>query len=734
MKHNFLMKFFSYVVLSAFLNLVFSPVLLAMGDPEHMGNTGECTRPLSISSRRSVKSSLGEEEAGFPSSQSPRVQRTEDDLLAPFLAYCQRRAEDHSGRKKIFDALSALEMGLNPDPSAFQKYGPAIGAGLIAAGASAALAELYAIDPGLGVLLGLPSNLHFFIPPTRTIVAGAFAGALTLVTAFPQMRDRLTGVTQTSSRFTSKAEGEQSLGKRAVLKGMTLGTCVILVLKNMVVFAETNTGISRTYTVFAAVAGPFFGLYKVIAVYGASKTQWARMYRWCESKIYKFRGMTRPGEVERDVVRTRLANGLRKLIEDRALGGGETEALFDDIQALHQSGKKQMIRWRTEVQTLKQQLSISRDLKEQKTLRDSIQTLEKSILALQRTLTLATVKMLHDFDREGAHFPEHLNHPKWYGDHPWWYNAARGSGYVLGGFSFYALGWSWKYVLNKIIGGDIEGHKQGDDDNIPYDPYVLPNAAVDPFATVLTVGYGAYLAEATAGTFGRIASSVMRYNPVQNERYIKTSEVTHHRVRGGTRFLNWGSQTYQELPAALLGGTGMGYAGIPLSRQWVTLAPYMVAMGAAGEVLSGDVFQSGVTLVMNRFERSRRGTDHKAQAVGDLFAASDTWVKTLRGDVMGPLVAFLGKEDLLKEEDEVGETPETQEKEDHRREEVHVLSERYESFPRVSEEDHPDLTRPLLRPFGNRRVSGIGRWIQRVQDWWRGNNRSFHEEYVLQEV
>ena len=645
MEHKFLFKLFSYVILISFMNMSLMPVLQAMDDSDF--RNGE-ERPLlkrSPTSSQGSLNSLVDEENG--NSHTQGVQVPKNECLEPFLAFCKKIQTENLSldEQGLFEAFSALGLGLDPKPSKAQKYGPPMGAGVIAAGAALALAELYMYDNGVIILIGLPTtHINYSgLPPTPAVIAGIFAGGLILLGGGIQMDERLKNMFSKSSRYKPKAEPEQGIIKKTMLTGMTLGTCVIFGFKGMFAFVTANTGYGASFEAFAAVTGVPFGVYKLIVTYHFAKTKWTAIFEWTQEKIYKWRGGSRPGEEERNFLRQRLGNGLRKVIADK-VPGGETGRLFDEIHELHTAGKNQMNCWKTEIKNLRGQLSTAHSTEHQQRLQSNIDTLKKNILALQRTLTLATVKMLYDFDKEEAHFPEHLKESRWYGHHPLWYRAAQGGGVVLGGLSAYAIGWAWKYITSTL------DHPVQDDDG--YTPYWLPNAIADTPAVLITMFYVPCLTVAAASILGKLASFAMDYNPVQNDPYIETAEVTYARVRMVASFMNWCSHTYQEIPGALVGGSGMGWAGIPLADQWWTLAPTMAVMGAGSHVLSEEVLQSYVTKLMNRFHKSDGGIDAKRQAVAGLLKTTDDWLKTLRGNYVFDLKNLLDNdfEELFKVE------------------------------------------------------------------------------------
>ena len=634
------------MILTSFLNLSFLPAIQAMEDPDTQG--GE-ERPLLNRSNSPSQASLiplHDEE-----SQSRDLQRgpiSEEERLAPFLAYCQRLQGVVTDENRLFVAFSYANLGLDPEPSKAQKYGLPIGTGLIASGAAAALAELYMFDSGVDTIIGLPAETFYGLPPTRAVIAGIFAGGLLLIGGGIQLEDRLSNMMSTSSKYQSKAEEEQSLKKKVTLAGLTLVTATVFGFKGLYAFATTNTGQGVGSTVFAAIAGPFYGTYKLIVVSHFARTKWTEIFKWTEEKIYRWGRSVRPGQEEREVLRKSLANSLRKVIADTEKGG-EVETLFDEIHELHKAGKNQMNRWQEEIKRLQGQLSRLSPNEDKEKLHASIEVLKTNILFLQRTLTLATLKMLSDFDKEERYFPKHLKKSPWYGHQPWWYRAAQGGGFVLGGLSAYAIGWAWKFITSTL------DHPIQDDDG--YVVYYLPNAVADIPAVLITMFYVPCLAVASSSILAKLASAAMKYNPVQNDAFIETSDITYSRARGVATFLNWCSHTYQEIPGALVGGTGMGYAGIPLADQWWTLAPTMAVMGAGSHVLSEETLQKYVTKLMNRFYKSKGDLDAKRQFIGDLLKASDDFLKVLRGDYILELKGVLDQdfEEIFKIENEHGE-------------------------------------------------------------------------------
>ncbi|OYZ37936.1 MAG: hypothetical protein B7Y25_02660 [Alphaproteobacteria bacterium 16-39-46] len=611
-----------------------------MEDSEIQGEMRPLLKQSPASSQESLDS-LVDKESG--NAHTRGVQLSKNEYLETFLAYCKKiQTEDLSlDEKGVFEALSAVNMGLDPELSKIQKYGVPIGAGLITAGAAAALAELYMFDDLVSVLFKMPSGTYSGLPSTQLLIAGISAGGLILVGGWPQMDERMKNMVSTSSKYKPKAEEEQGIAKKITLAGMTLITSAIFGFKGLFAFVTTNTGYGASFEAFAGVTGPFFGVYKLIVTYHFAKTKWTAIFRWTEEKIYKWRGVPRPGEEERNLLRQSLANGLRKIIADK-VPEGETERLFDEIHELHEGGKNQMNLWKTGIKNLRAQLSNTHSIEHQQTIQSSIDALKKNILVLQRTLTLATVKILYDFDKEGAHFPEHLRESRWYGHPPLWYRAAQAGGVVLGGLSAYAIGWAWKYITSTL------DRPVQDDDG--FTPYYLSNAVADTSAVLITTFYVPCLTVVAASISGRLASFAMNYNPVQNSPHIETAEVTYSRVRMVASFLNWCSHTYQEMPGALVGGTAMYYAGIPLAQQWWTLAPAMAVMGAGSHVLSEEVLQSYVTKLMNWLHKSDGGIDAKRQAVADLLKVTDDWLKTLRGNYVVDLKNLLDKDfkDLFK--------------------------------------------------------------------------------------
>ena len=484
---------------------------------------------------------------------------------------------------------------------------------------SAAIASLFLSDATTLSFLEYPfdDDAYVVIPPftSTDIIASSFAGALTLPDYYLLISHFLKG-------GYAPFKNHHSIEEQDLIKKIgfyTLAGPTIAVLMTQMLYAYATNAVGTEGGVYAlgnrglqiAVSIPFFAL-QLLKDYRSFSVNYRLMYEALSSKAANIMDRNPKGTEEKKTIRERFAFGMRKLLKD----SGKTTELHDSLGGIQGTVK-------TKRHHLTEQLAIlkaKQGTENSRIHQQEIEALENQLQDLEAREALALIKHLYMFDQEGEYKPGNA--------HPWWYYAARGVGITgIGGLSSVAVWYGMTFVANELGANDSLSYGAGTMASLVAIPYLMDR--------------GRLWLEGTTSLF-------THYNPIENESKISSSIVDFSLLNKIISPLNMIKSTYLMIPAAMVGGAGMGLgigsAAPPMlwRTQLKFIIPSMIGWGAAenkntGPRLLGSIARSAQYFGFHDEKMTQR------QEVADWFHRADRWVEKLAGHHVPELKELLDK-------------------------------------------------------------------------------------------
>ncbi len=423
-------------------------------------------------------------------------------------------------------------------------------------------------------------------------------------------------------------------GGGAILTGKALFALYEVDVKNYgVVDSPWYTGITMTG----------FTVYQIFRVQDMLSNAWLTASHFTGKQWRHYVRGDNSHDEDRGRLKSVFATGFRKLLLSEHAGtpqdqrqslNSTIEDLYDGLREDHEDFLEEIGILEAQISSLNQ-ISKARKLSEEE--QWQIKELRKWSKELKAFEVLVALKRLHEFSTESD---EEVSYkPKSYWKPTWWY-VAKGAGVATVGLAATCAWYGWQHVVNTTYGDVILG---SDDD----DAFVLPETTYDTLGTLLALPYIGILMKTVPDKFARIASLVMDYNPTMNADRIMDPTVVGAGRKSIGALAKGMRSWFAALPVALVGGEGMAANNIPLSQQWWTLVPNMVAAGCFEDGTSEpDMYE-----LINRFMKATE-LQHQKQDVADLLTSASRYLKHLDKEDLITLQEFFAKpwEDILPDE------------------------------------------------------------------------------------
>ena len=611
MSKEYFYRSFVYVLVFSLLNMQFSSVAYGMRqeggtasvDEAYMDKTGKSAIRLSELRKTDLTQPILDQQSGNIST-SHALLTTEEikDSFKPVL---------RSFMEKIYT---------NEDRSTQTRWIILGVAGIWAGFASLAILSLFMEDGSTLSFLEYPvdDDASVTVPPITTTeyVIGSVAGALVLPDLLSLASHALKGGYAPFKNHRSIEE--QDPLKRIVFYTLAAPTVAILMAQLLYAYITNVVGAEgdAVYVLYdrglqIAPAVPFFSL-QLLKDYRSFSVNYRLLYESSRKKIDKIRGIKREGEEDKSAIRVRLAHGMRKLLKEP----DQTETLSLTIEKLFE-------KTRTERHAIKEKLTALRTIQSPEVIsvhQQQITALEAQLEDLEAQTTLKLFKLLYTFDQE-----EEYKAGK---SHPWWYYGAGMTGIALGGLASETNWYGNVLIANDSLGASYtQSYRLGTLASFVAVPYLMDR--------------GRFWLEG-------LTSLIHRYNPVENERTIRSPVVDFSKLHLTMNLLNMAKCTYLMIPATMVGGgamftgVGPGAPSILWKNQLQTIIPSLLAWGAAENKNTGPRHMESISQAAQHFGIHHEATT-KRQEVANWFHRADKWVEKLAGHHVPELKELLDK-------------------------------------------------------------------------------------------